>query len=104
MVNSNFFSNFSYSVLDLLIFADGLVRWTNLKSFRPLIIWSSRTNQQLKWNVDESSTRKPSDPGIEGVLRDHKGMVQCMYRSILVRIKHSDEAELIVVIKTFELL
>ena len=87
----------------MLISAHGLVIWTNLKSFRPLIIRSSRANQRLKWNVDESSTRKPSDPGIEGVLQDHKGMVQCMYRSILVRIKYSNEAELIVVIKTFEL-
>ncbi|KAJ6992886.1 hypothetical protein NC653_016101 [Populus alba x Populus x berolinensis] len=67
--------NFKGSVLDLLISADGLVRWTNLKSFKPLIIWSSWANQRLKWNVNESLTRKPSDPDIEGVLRDHKGMV-----------------------------
>ena len=94
---------FSYNVLDSLISADGLVWWTNLKSVRPLIIWSSQVNQWLKWNVDGSSTRKPSDPGIDGVLRDHKGIVQCMNRSIPVGIKDSNEAEPIAVIKALEL-
>jgi len=97
------FSIFSYNVLDSLISVDGLVWWTNFKSVRPLIIWSSRANQRLKWNVDGSSTRKPSDPGIEGVLRDYKGIVRCMYRSTLVGIKDSNEAEPIAVIKALEL-
>uniref|UniRef100_B9HBU9 RNase H type-1 domain-containing protein n=1 Tax=Populus trichocarpa TaxID=3694 RepID=B9HBU9_POPTR len=67
------------------------------------VVYQRKVNQWLKWNVDGSSTRKPSDPGIDGVLRDHKGIVQCMNRSIPVGIKDSNEAEPIAVIKALEL-
>lgn len=57
--------------------------------------------QRLKWNVGGSSTRKPGNTGIRGVLRDHKG-VQYMFFMPL-GIKDSNEAQLIAVIKALEL-
>ena len=53
--------------------------------------------------MDGSSTGEPGNAGIGGVLRVHKGVVQCMYRSIPVGIKNSNEAELIAVIRALEL-
>ena len=53
--------------------------------------------------MDGSSTGEPGNAGIGGVLRVHKGVVQCMYISIPVGIKDSNEAELIAVIRALEL-
>jgi hypothetical protein len=49
----------------MLISADDLVRWTDLKNVRPIITWAPPASHELKWNIDGSSS-------IGGVLRYHK--------------------------------
>jgi hypothetical protein len=48
---------FPHCALDLLIFIDGLIRWSNIKSSRPIITWSPLEPYVLKWNVDASGRK-----------------------------------------------
>jgi ribonuclease HI len=58
--------------------------------------------EELKWNVDCSAFGKPGRARIGGVLRDHKGVVLCLF-SAFVGIKESNETELLAVLKALEL-
>ena len=68
------FSYFPYCALDLLISAEGLVCWDNIKCLRVLTLWNPPDLYTLKWNVDGSSKGKLGPAGIGGVLRDHNGI------------------------------
>jgi ribonuclease HI len=65
-----------------------------MAAFKPTIV--------LKWNADGSSLGKPGMAGVGGVLRDCNVKVICLF-SIPIRIKDSNEAELIDVVKALEL-
>lgn len=67
-------SDFPYYALNLLIFAGGLIRWSNIKNIRAIISWSSQDSYLLKWNIDDSFI-SPSPAGIRGGFHDHKGLV-----------------------------
>jgi ribonuclease HI len=58
--------------------------------------------EELKRNVDCSAFGKPGRARIGGVLRDHKGVVLCLF-SAFVGIKESNETELLAVLKALEL-
>jgi hypothetical protein len=61
-------SDFSYSPTDLIRLADGLIRWSNVRSFRIVNMWSPPMVNSFKWNVDGYSLSKPGPFGIGGVL------------------------------------
>ncbi|KAJ6881141.1 hypothetical protein NC651_027902 [Populus alba x Populus x berolinensis] len=58
--------------------------------------------EELKWNVDCSAFGKTGRTRIGGVLRDHKGVVLCLF-SAFVGIKESNKTELLGVLKALEL-
>lgn len=93
---------FPYNALDLLVSAEGLVNWTNHRKARINIMWSMPAIEELKWNVDCSAFGKTGRTRIGGVLRDHKGVVLCLF-SAFVGIKESNKTELLGVLKALEL-
>jgi hypothetical protein len=78
------FSYFPYCALDLLISAEGLVCWDNIKCLRVLTLWNPPDLYTLKWNVDGSSKGKLGPAGIGGVLRDHNGIVMGFFFPVFI--------------------
>ena len=72
------YPDFSYCALVLLISADGLIKWKNVKKPRPLVTLSAPESFILKWNV-------------LGLFSTPAG------------VKDSNEAELLAIVKTLEL-
>jgi hypothetical protein len=93
---------FPYNALDLLVSAEGLVNWTSHRKARINIMWSMPAIEELKWNMDGSAVGKPGKAVIGGLLRDHKGVVSCLFLAF-VGIKESNGIELLAVLKTLEL-
>ncbi|KAJ6921734.1 hypothetical protein NC652_015617 [Populus alba x Populus x berolinensis] len=94
--------DFPYSFLDLLRYAEGLIRWTNSQKLRIGIIWSPPMTNSFKWNVDGSSIEKPGPFEIGGVLRNHHGILLGIF-SMPIGILDSNVAELRAVVKAIEL-
>jgi ribonuclease HI len=94
--------DFSYSATDLIRSAEGLLRWTNYKKQRAVVVWSPPITNSLKWNVDGSSLGKPGPSGIGGVLRNHNGILLGIF-SMSAGILDSNVAELKAVVKAIEL-
>ena len=66
MYGSRLFFFLSYYAPNLLIFVDGLIRWSNIKNTRAIISWSPQDSYLLKWNIDDSFI-SPSPTVLEGV-------------------------------------
>lgn len=64
-------------------------------------MWSPPESYMPKWNLDGSSIGKPSFANIGGVFHNHKSLMLDFF-STLVRIKNSNEDEVLAMIKTFE--
>ena len=94
--------DFSYSASDLIRSAEGLLRWTNYKKQRVVVVWSPPITNSFKWNVDGSSLGKSGPSGIGGVLRNHNGILLGIF-SLSVGILDSNVAELKAVVKAIEL-
>jgi hypothetical protein len=41
----------------------GLTQWSKIKCYRPSISWYSPESYTLKWDVDDSSSNKPTSHG-----------------------------------------
>ncbi|KAK2649325.1 hypothetical protein Ddye_016814 [Dipteronia dyeriana] len=64
--------------------------------------WVPPSVGRLKFNVDGSARGKPSNGGIGGVLKDASGVVLCRF-SFFVRMRDSNEAEILAIHKACEL-
>ena len=64
--------------------------------------WQPPPLGDLKWNVDGSSLGKPGLAGAGGVLRNHAGLVKCLF-SIPCGIIDSNLAEVIAIRKALQL-
>ena len=95
-------SDFPYSSTDLIRSTDGLIRWSNVQSFRIDNMWSPPMVNSFKWNVDGSSLGKPGPSAIGGVLRNHHGHLLGMF-FVPVGILDSNIAELRAIVKAIEL-
>jgi len=56
--------DFSYWTSDLIRLAEWLIRWTNTKKSRAIVMWPPPMANSFKWNVDGFSIGKPDPLGI----------------------------------------
>lgn len=81
---------------------DSVRSWNSKKEIRPALNWCLPPPNILKWDVDGSSKGKPGETGIEGVLKDDKGTIKCMFAPS-VGMKDSNEAEFLAIVFALEL-
>ena len=82
---------------------DAVSMWRERVNVRQCLQWQAPPSKALKWNVDGSAKGKPGRAGIGGVLHDDKGTKIAEFAAS-VGIMHSNEAKLLAIVFSLELL